>query len=87
MLRIFFKSINFVHRSIIFKSLTIIDTELKILDAVGQDVLRQAQIVKNLFELQREFILISTGHDFNDGNDPHSVPVTGYTDYAAEICQ
>ena len=39
-------------------------------DAVGQDVLRQAQMVKNLFELQREFILISTGYDFNDANDP-----------------
>ena len=35
-------------------------------DALGQDVMRQAQLVKSLFELQREFILISTGYEFND---------------------
>ena len=38
-------------------------------DALGQDVLRQAQMVKSLFEVQREFILISTGYDFNDSAD------------------
>ena len=40
-----------------------------ITDALGQDVLRQAQMVKSLFENQREFILISTGFDFSDS--PH----------------
>lgn len=35
-------------------------------NALGQDVMRQAQLVKSLFELQREFILISTGYEFND---------------------
>ena len=29
-------------------------------------MLRQAQLVKSLFELQREFILISTGYDLNE---------------------
>ena len=29
-------------------------------------MIRQAQMVKSLFELQREFILISTGFDYND---------------------
>merc|ERR1712156_613311 len=38
-------------------------------NALGQDVARQAQLVKSLFELQREFILISTGYDFNDSSD------------------
>ena len=38
-------------------------------DALGQDVARQAQLVKCLFELQREFILISTGYDLNDSPD------------------
>ena len=46
------------------------DPQIKIIftipDALGQDVMRQAQLVKSLFELQREFILISTGYEFND---------------------
>ena len=39
------------------------------LEALGQDVLRQAELVKSLFELQREFILISTGYDLNISPD------------------
>ena len=39
---------------------------LRISDSLGQEVFRQAQIVKTLFDLQREFILCSTGASFSD---------------------
>ena len=39
---------------------------LRIPDSLGQEVFRQAQIVKTLFDLQREFILCSTGASFGD---------------------
>ena len=44
---------------------------LQFSNAIGQDVRRQAQMVKNLFEIQREFVLTSTGHDVNDRDHRH----------------
>ena len=49
--------------------LTIHNILYKFSDALGQELLCQAQLVKNLFELQREFILCSTGASFNDASD------------------
>ena len=50
---------------------TCISNYVSITDAIGQDVRRQAQMVKNLFEIQREFILTSTGHDISDRDHRH----------------
>ena len=48
------------------KSVIIYYLPLRFPDSLGQEVFRQAQIVKTLFDLQREFILCSTGASFSD---------------------
>ena len=50
------------------KSVIIYYLPLRFPDSLGQEVFRQAQIVKTLFDLQREFILCSTGTSFSDSS-------------------